>query len=162
MKYGYGDERTLVVDLQRMNSVQILHPQESAALIRGGTRSGKVQAKLVVASRRAAAQMQKSHHGSGSSTGFIIPVGICPMVGVAGFSMGGGQGYFSRLLGLGADNILEVELVDAEGDVHVINEHKKPDLYWAIRGGGGGNFGIVTEFKFRLYEAPAQITLAVA
>jgi FAD/FMN-containing dehydrogenase len=66
-----------------------------------------------------------------------------------GFSLGGGISVFSRQYGLAVDNILEVTMVDACGRLRIVNNHTDPDLFWALRGGGGGNFGVVTEIKVR-------------
>jgi FAD/FMN-containing dehydrogenase len=82
--------------------------------------------------------------------GLAIPVGTCPTVGVGGLTLGGGFGYSSRKLGLTADNLLELELVTASGDRLTCNADQNSDLFWACRGGGGGNFGITTSYRFRL------------
>lgn len=75
--------------------------------------------------------------------------GLCGGVGTMGFSLGGGISVFSRQYGLAIDNILEVTMVDACGRLRIINNHTDPELFWAVRGGGGGNFGVVTEIKVR-------------
>jgi len=80
----------------------------------------------------------------------IVVGGGCPSVGVGGFLLGGGYSFLSRSLGLGSDNINSMEFVDADGDVHTVNSQSEPDLFWALRGGGGGNFGIVTKFNIKL------------
>lgn len=76
----------------------------------------------------------------------VIPGGSCATVGVAGLALGGGFGLLSRKMGLTCDNILGVRMVDANGNIVEANEHNNPDLLWACRGGGGGNFGVVTQF----------------
>lgn len=82
----------------------------------------------------------------------LLPVGGgCNMVGVAGFTLGGGWGFLSRSLGLAIDNLESVELVTAEGALISASETENGDLFWALRGSGGGNFGIVTAFKYRLH-----------
>jgi FAD/FMN-containing dehydrogenase len=83
--------------------------------------------------------------------GLAIPGGTCPTVGFGGLTMGGGFGYSSRLFGLTADNLLELELVTAAGKRLACSPQQNPDLFWACRGGGGGNFGITTSFRFRLH-----------
>ena len=83
----------------------------------------------------------------------ILPAGSCSGVGVGGLTLGGGYGFFSRKYGLTCDSILELEMVTASGEL--INSNDHPELLWALKGGGNGNFGIVTQFKFRTYEAPA-------
>jgi FAD/FMN-containing dehydrogenase len=83
--------------------------------------------------------------------GVTIPAGTCPSVGIAGLTLGGGIGFLSRQYGLTCDNLLAVELVDANGDVLRASESEHADLFWALRGGGGGNFGIATAFTFRVH-----------
>lgn len=88
--------------------------------------------------------------------GRLIPAGSCGTVGVGGLALGGGYGFFSRKHGLTCDSMIEATLVDAQGNVHVAKEGN--ELMWALRGGGNGNFGIVTEMKFKTYQAPKTFT----
>jgi FAD/FMN-containing dehydrogenase len=81
----------------------------------------------------------------------VIPVGSCATVGIAGATLGGGYGLLARSMGLTCDNLIGVKMVDCRGNVVVADEHQNSDLLWACRGGGGGNFGIVTEFSFHLH-----------
>jgi FAD/FMN-containing dehydrogenase len=83
--------------------------------------------------------------------GVTIPAATCPGVGIAGLTLGGGIGFLSRQYGLTCDNLIAVELVDAAGDVLRVSESEHADLFWALRGGGGGNFGITTTFTFRVH-----------
>jgi FAD/FMN-containing dehydrogenase len=83
----------------------------------------------------------------GLATGF----GDTGSVGIAGITLGGGVGYLGRKHGLTIDNLLAAEVVTADGHVLVTDAESHPDLFWAIRG-GGGNFGVVTRFKFRLHD----------
>ena len=79
--------------------------------------------------------------------GVAIPAGSCPTVGIAGLTLGGGVGYSSRKLGLTCDNVARLDDRHRRRQAaHVCNAHEHPDLFWACRGGGGGNFGIVTDF----------------
>lgn len=82
----------------------------------------------------------------------IIPMGSCATVGVSGLTLGGGYGFFSRKYGLTCDNLEEITLVDGEGKIR--REKGNSEILKACKGGGNGNFGIVTQFKFRTYQAP--------
>lgn len=79
-----------------------------------------------------------------------IPGGSCPTVGIAGLVLGGGFGLLGRWLGLTCDSLLAVEMVTARGEIVTASEQENADLFWASRGGGGGNFGIATAFTFRV------------
>lgn len=82
----------------------------------------------------------------------MIPAGSCGTVGVAGLALGGGYGFFSRKYGLTCDNLTRIQLVDGNGKIQ--NSDENPDLLWACRGGGNGNFGVVTELEFKTHPAP--------
>jgi FAD/FMN-containing dehydrogenase len=93
--------------------------------------------------------------------GMIVPAGIMSETGVAGLSLGGGIGWFSRQYGLTCDNFVSLEVVLASGEVIEVSEDSHPDLFWALRG-GGGNFGIVTRFTFRAYAFGPLMRIGVS
>ena len=131
--HSYGGYSTVangvVVDLQRLKAVAV---SQGRALVGAGARLGNV------------------YDGLGAH-GLAIPAGTCPSVGIGGHALGGGFGLASRAWGLASDNVLAVQIVTADGDVIVADRAHHPDLYWACRGGGGGNFGLVTRFTFRTH-----------
>jgi hypothetical protein len=92
-----------------------------------------------------------------AARGMAIPAGSCPSVGIAGHALGGGMGLAGRRFGLTADNLLSAQIVTADGRLRTVSSHADPDLYWALRGGGGGNFGVVTSFTFRLHPIPSTV-----
>jgi FAD/FMN-containing dehydrogenase len=91
----------------------------------------------------------------------IVPAGIMSETGVAGLSLGGGIGWFSRKHGLTCDNFASLELVLASGEVIEASADENPELFWALRG-GGGNFGIVTRFTFRAYDFGPMMRIGVS
>ena len=91
-----------------------------------------------------------------NSRGVTIPAGSCPSVGIGGHALGGGMGLVGRAFGLASDNILAAQIVTADGKLSTVDSKSDPDLLWALRGGGGGNFGVVTNLKFRVHSVPAN------
>ena len=94
-----------------------------------------------------------------SSTGFYTGLGNEPILGLIGVLLGGGIGLLSRHKGPGCDSLVEVTTVLANGCVVKANVEENEDLFWASRGGGGGNFGVVTSFKMKLYKAPPRVVV---
>lgn len=90
-----------------------------------------------------------------------FPPGLCPTLGIAGFILGGGVGFWSRLWGLGSDHVVAMRVCLASGVCVDTNESSFPDLFWGLRGAGGGNFGIVTNFRLRLRTAPDKMFVGI-
>src|SRR5262244_1229444 len=86
--------------------------------------------------------------------GKYVQGGGCTTVGLAGLIQGGGFGSFSKHYGLAAGSLLEVEVVTADGQIRVANACTHPDLFWALKGGGGGSFGVVSRLTLRLHDLP--------
>lgn len=121
----------VVLDLRRMKDLQI-DPEARTAWAETGLTAGEVT--------RAAAE-----HG------LAVGFGDTGSVGIGGITLGGGVGYLARKHGLTIDSLLAAELVTADGELLRVDPEHQPDLFWAIRG-GGGNFGVATRFEYRLHE----------
>jgi len=89
-----------------------------------------------------------------NKAGRYVQGGGCMTVGVAGLTLGGGFGSYSKRFGTAAAGLLEAEIVTADGRARVVNECLEPDLFWALKGGGGGTFGVVTRLTLRTHELP--------
>ncbi|WP_433594415.1 FAD-binding oxidoreductase [Nocardia sp. CA-145437] len=135
--HSYGGYSTpdngLVVDLGSMSGVEV--KPDGTAVIGAGARLMDVYSALAKAGR-------------------CLPAGSCPTVGIAGLTLGGGLGVLTGKYGLTCDNLISAQVVTADGTVRTASATSEPDLFWALRGGGGGNFGIVTSFTFKTVAAP--------
>jgi FAD/FMN-containing dehydrogenase len=123
---GVADD-ALVIDLSRMRGVHV-DPERRTVRAEGGAQLGDID--------------HAAH-----PFGLAVPGGIISTTGVAGLTLGGGLGYLSRRHGLSIDNLLSVDLVLADGSFVTASDDEHPDLFWAVRG-GGGNFGVATSFEF--------------
>ena len=94
-----------------------------------------------------------------SQTGLTPIGGGCPGVGVGGFLLGGGFSFISRSYGLGSDNMLSLTVVKADGTIETIDSKNNPDLFWAMRGSGGGNFAVAVEAQLQVYATPSESML---
>jgi len=92
--------------------------------------------------------------------GMVVPAGVVSHTGIAGLTLGGGIGINMRKMGLTSDNLLSVEIVTADGRLRTANEDENADLFWAVRG-GGGNFGVVTSFTYRMHRLDPEILSGV-
>ncbi len=99
--------------------------------------------------------------GAAQQHGLATTMGQISNTGIGGLTLGGGLGYLSRRFGLACDNLLSVEIVTADGRIRRVSAHDDPDLFWAIRG-GGGNFGVATQFEYRLHQVPQQVIAGYA
>ena len=90
--------------------------------------------------------------------GMATPGGVVSTTGIAGLTLGGGLGWLRKKYGLSIDNLLSVDIVTADGQFHNASENQNSDLFWAVRG-GGGNFGVVTSFEYRLHPVGPMVTL---
>jgi FAD/FMN-containing dehydrogenase len=97
-----------------------------------------------------------------ASQGLALQAGSCPTVGISGHLTGGGHGLLARSHGLTCDGLLEATLVDAQSRVLQANALLEPNLYWALRGGGGGSFGVATEFKIKVFPLSSVLVFGVS
>ncbi|MFG2291116.1 FAD-binding oxidoreductase [Streptomyces sp. NPDC048595] len=124
----------LTLDLRRMSAVNVR--ADGTATIGAGATLRDVYTALGQAGR-------------------CVPGGSCFTVGIAGVALGGGIGVLQRKFGLTCDHLVGAEIVTADGRSLTVSASRAPDLFWALRGGGGGNFGVVTQFTFQTDPAPA-------
>ncbi len=128
---GYSTTIGLMIDLSLMNQIEF-NSSNGVVTMGGGTRNGDIYNAL-------------------QPLNVAITHGRCPTVGAAGFVLGGGIGFNMRAQGIGSDQMVASEIVTANGDILTLNDNSNSDLFWACRGGGGGNFGINTSFSMQTF-----------
>jgi len=136
--YSIGD-CILVIDVSPMNTVEI-DEERKLVKVGGGVKNRELYDAI-------------------STKGYPFPGGTCPTVGVSGYALGGGWGLSTRYFGLGCDSLLEIQLVAANGRLITANEHCNRKIFWACRGAGGGNFGVIVSMTFRLPDKVTGVTL---
>jgi FAD/FMN-containing dehydrogenase len=130
---GFSNSEGLVIDVKGMRDVRI-DPATSTVTVAGGANNADVGEAV-------------------TPYGVYFPGGRCPTVGVSGLTLGGGWGFSCRHLGMTCDNLLSTELATASGDIVTASENENSDLFWAVRGAGGGNFGVHTSFTYKTVAA---------
>lgn len=138
---GHGTvDGGLVLDMRDMNGVWV-DPVDKVVRVQGGATWGQVDREAQV-------------------FGLAVPGGVVSTTGVGGLTLGGGIGWLHRKWGLSCDNLISAQVVLASGELVTASADEHPDLFWAIRG-GGGNFGIVVDFTFRARAVGPEVALAV-
>lgn len=115
--------------------------------------AGKISGQKAVTLGSGAIWMQ-AYDAVTTKAGAYVQGGGCTTVGVAGLIQSGGFGSFSKHFGTGASNLIEAEVVTADGKIRTANASTNPDLYWALKGGGGGSFGVVSKLTLRVHDLP--------
>jgi FAD/FMN-containing dehydrogenase len=126
----------IVIDLGPMKGIRV-DPEARTARVQAGVQIGELDRET-------------------QEFGLAAPAGVVSDTGVAGLTLGGGTGWIMRKYGLSIDNLRSVDLVTADGNFVKASDKENPDLYWGVRG-GGGNFGIVTEFEFQLHPVGPHV-----
>ncbi len=129
----------IVIDVSKLREIK-LDKKSGTAVVGTGNRVGRIVSTL-------------------AKQGYLAPFGDSRTVGIGGITLGGGIGPLQRTTGLICDNLLELEMVDAKGKVITASKKRNSDLFWASRGGGGGNFGVCTKYKLKVRRAPARATV---
>ncbi|MGL5417068.1 MAG: FAD-binding protein [Clostridium sp.] len=138
--FSTGDD-IFIIDVSKMNKIDI-NLNENTVTIEGGVRNREVYEAV-------------------GKYDIPFPGGGCPTVGVSAYTLGGGWGYSARHLGLGIDSLISIELMNSKGEILVASEEENSELFYALKGSGGGNFGIVTKLKFNLPKKEKDGTLVL-
>jgi FAD/FMN-containing dehydrogenase len=136
---GYSTTDGLVLDVSRMNKIQV---NGGTVTVGSGTQQIDALAAL-------------------SPLGLMLAGGQCPTVGVGGFLQGGGIGMLTRKAGLGADRMVSAEVVLADGRKVRASKHENADLFWALRGNGGGNYGVITSYELKPVRVTSMVNYTV-
>ncbi|KIJ69682.1 hypothetical protein HYDPIDRAFT_142171 [Hydnomerulius pinastri MD-312] len=128
------------------------HKMQSLEYIPGFVPEGSKSPAVPAITMGGGAQLSNVYAFAGEKNVSVV-LGTCPTVGAGGFFQAGGHGPLTPALGLGAQHVLEFELVTADGQIRRINEAQDPDLFWAVRGGGSGSWGIITSITIQAYPA---------
>ncbi|PNE10236.1 MAG: hypothetical protein CR217_15425 [Beijerinckiaceae bacterium] len=138
---AFSQNDAVVLDMRGMADVKI-EDGGNRVSVGGGALLGQIYAALV-------------------DIGRIVPAGSCPQVGAAGHVLGGGYGMFARKYGLTCDSLIGVEIVDAKGRILSVSDTQEKDLFWALRGGGAGSFGVVTRLVYRTTQIASGTRFAI-
>src|SRR3984885_3383134 len=138
---GLSQSASVVIDTRLMNAITV-DQTTNTATVGAGASLGQLYQAI-------------------AAHGFAFPGGSCPTVGVSGHMLGGGYGYLARPFGLACDNLLSLDLIDAEGQPIHADAQQNSDLFWACRGGGGGSFGIATSYQLKLIPLTSVYTFNI-
>jgi FAD/FMN-containing dehydrogenase len=139
---GFSQSSDVVIDLRGLAGISI---DTKANLVTAGAGASLYQIYQALAAK-----------------GLALQAGSCPTVGISGHILGGGHGLLARSHGLTCDSLLELTLVDSQSRLLTVNATSEPDLYWACKGGGGGSFGIATEFRLHVFPLKSALVFGVS
>lgn len=138
---GFSTAPGLTIDISNLNRVEV-DEGNGEATIGAGALLGDV-----------AMQVYDS-----TNSNFLFPAGQCKTVGISGLLLAGGMGFNARRYGMTCDQLLETRIVTADGLTATVNANEHPDLFWALRGGGGGSFGVNLSYRVKIFEVTEQAT----